>query len=164
MSSLNVRRGKYGLYNNKLYRILSKSISSKSDTIELCSTDEQDLKNGFTNNDSEFITKKYGFTCTKEVPKYEITEAYEITTYANYKGLKLYIHGKKSDNMLTLLHTQMISSHSERDREIRDTLIEMGFYVFNVDKFGLTYAKDVPIDDPELEIFEERKEIDISKL
>ena len=58
----------------------------------------------------------------------------------------------------------MISSHSERDREIRDTLTEMGFYVFEVDKFGLTYAKDVPIDDPELEIFEERKEIDISKL
>lgn len=155
-----IRNGRYGIYNGELYRIGK----TYKNSVHLCSENRNDLRNGFTCDSSESFIEKYGFVCIKDVPKDEITEAYKITPYANYKGFKLYIHGKKSDNMLTLLHTQMILSHSERDREIRDTLIEMGFYVFNVDKFGLTYAIDVPIDDPELEIFEGRKEIDISKL
>lgn len=158
-----LRDGKHVVFHNNTYDFFGDQ-GSTDGMVYIVSRNKDDIQNGFIPINVEY-NKKYGFfQCQKEVPKNEITEAYEITTYANYKGFKLYIHGKKSDNMLTLLHTQMISSHSERDREIRDTLIEMGFYVFNVDKFGLTYAKDVPIDDPELEIFEERKEIDISKL
>lgn len=159
-----MKRGRYAIHNGNEYQIYN-GVLDNENVILLLSHNREDLQNGFILSYSEeYMHRRQFFTCEKEVYKSEITEAYEITPYANYKGFKLYIHGKKSDNMLTLLHTQMISSHSERDREIRDTLIEMGFYVFNVDKFGLTYAKDVPIDDPELEIFEERKEIDISKL
>lgn len=157
-----MRRGTYVIYKGQEYRTgLWEKIPG---IVRLSSLNEKDLDKGFYCVKSQEYMKLHGFRCQKEVPKSEITEVYKITPYANYKGFKLYIHGKKSDNMFTLLHTQIISSHSERDREIRDTLIEMGFYVFNVDKFGLTYAKDVPIDDPELETFEERTEIDISEL
>lgn len=154
-----IRNGRYGMYNGELYRIGK----TYKNSVHLCSENRDDLRNGFTCDSSESFIEKYGFVCIKDVPKGEITEAYEITTYAHYKGLKLYIHGKKTENMLILLNNQLLSN-SESDCEVRDVLIGMGFYVFNVDKFGCMYAKDVPIDAPELEIFEERKEIDISKL
>lgn len=158
-----LRDGKYVVFNNNIYYPSGKK-SPNDGMVYIISENKDDIQNGFIPINVEY-NKKYGFfQCRKEVPKNEITEAYEITTYANYKGFKLYIHGKKSDNILTLLNTQMLSNYSESDCKIRDVLIEMGFYVFEVDKTGCTYAKDVPIDDPELEIFEERKEIDISKL
>ncbi|MDE7294539.1 MAG: hypothetical protein K2N72_08975 [Oscillospiraceae bacterium] len=164
MSSLNVRRGKYGLYNGKLYRILSKSISSKSDTIEICSTDEQDLKNGFINNDSEFITKKYGFTCTKEVPKSEITEAYEIRTHAIYKGETLDIIGGRPGFLTLSTQYRIPHNASREDEAYRKELIKKGFQRGMTEIDGSYWDIIVPIDDPGIELIEERKELDINKL
>ncbi|MCM1061789.1 MAG: hypothetical protein NC452_16085 [Eubacterium sp.] len=159
MSPLNVRRGKYGLYNGKLYRILSKSFSSKSDTIEICSTDEQDLKNGFTNNDSEFFTKKYGFTCTKEVPKYEITEAYEIRTYVVFREMKFGIISL-DDEFIRIQNECSNDPNDETNKQLRS----WGFSEYIRDKFSIIFDKYIPTNDPEIKIIEERKEIDISKL
>ncbi len=168
MSSLNVRRGKYGLYNGKLYRILSKSIYSKSGMIEICSTDEQDLKNGFINNDSEFITKKYGFTCTVEVPKNEITEAYEIKTHAVYKGLTLDIIGcrEKDGKVFSILSTPYRLPYNPTGEQLKtkNFLLENGFHDGQHEIDGCWYEIEVDMNDLELNLIEERTEIDISKL
>ncbi|MDE6599970.1 MAG: hypothetical protein K2K34_07850 [Oscillospiraceae bacterium] len=166
MSFINVRRGKYGVYNGKLYRILSKSISLKSDIIEICSTDEQDLENGFMNNDSEFFTKKYGFTCTKEIHKSEITEVYEIVTHAIYKGLTCgIIGGRNGTNLLTLAAPYEFPHNPTGEMlEIRNNLVEMGFHDAIHEKTFCMYIIEVDMDDPELELVEEITESDISKL
>lgn len=154
------KNGYYGMYNGSLYRIGKRYETSA----ELCSDDRNDMDNGFVCNSSESFIKQYGFVCTKNVPKSEITEVYRIRSFADYKGFKLYIYKTNPDNTLTLLFPPMLSEYSEDECKIRDILVELGFYVFETDKTGHTYAKDISADDPEAEFYQTREEIDICKL
>ena len=157
-----VRNGNYGMYKGKLYRIGQ----TYKDSVHLCSINRDDLNNEFICNYTKTQTEYYGFICIKDVPKSEITEAYEIKTHAFYKGITYSIIGvENGTNLLTLAAPCEIPLHPTGEMlEIKNNLVEMGFYVYIADKFGLTYAKDVSIDDPELKIIEERTEIDINKL
>lgn len=159
-----IRNGRYGMYNGELYRIGK----TYKNSVHLCSENRDDLRNGFTCDSSESFIEKYGFVCIKDVPKSEITEAYKIETYALYKGLKFDIIGSHQEgtNILLNLCGNQISSHnpSEEERKYEDKLIKIGFHMGIVDKTFYMYEKSVPMDDPELEIFEERTEIDINKL
>lgn len=134
----------------------------------ITSYDRNDLNNGFVCDLNEDFIKKYGFYCQKTVPKNEITEAYKIKTYVLYKGLKFDIIGSHQEgtNILLNLCGNQISSHnpSEEEQKYEEKLIKIGFHMGIVDKTFYMYEKSVPIDDPELETFEERKEIDISEL
>lgn len=164
MKLSDIRRGKYGMYNGKLYRILLKSISLKSDIIEICSTDMQDLKNGFTNDDPEFITQKYGFTCTKKIPKSEITQAYEIRTHAKYKGVSASIMGSLKPGCIRLATTCLYWLGEDRDEFLKNAT-NAGFEYTDTEQGGYKiYEKEVSLDDPDLELIEKRTEIDISKL
>ena len=136
--------------------------------VYIVSRNKDDIKNGFIPINVEY-NKKYGFfQCQKEVPKNEITEAYKIKTYALYKGLKFDIIGSHQEgtNILLNLCGNQISSHnpSEEERKYEEKLIKIGFHMGIVDKTFYMYEKSVPMDDPELEFFEQRAEIDLSKL
>ncbi len=155
-----IKRGIYCIYNSIEYSF-DKVIGDK---VLITSYDRNDLNNGFVCNLNENFIKKYGFYCQKEVLKSEITEAYEITPYANYKGFTFDVYGPNENRKLRLVTQQWLSNYSESECKIRDSLVEIGFYVREVDKCGCTYEKYVSIDDPDVEVFEERTEIDISKL
>ncbi|MDE6592637.1 MAG: hypothetical protein K2K57_06200 [Oscillospiraceae bacterium] len=158
-----VRDGYYVIYHNKEYSLFYGKIENKKNVLIL-SHNPNDINNGFKLSYSEEYMKEHQFfTCEKEVPKSEISEAYKIKTYADYKGFRLYVYGQDVNNVLRLVTVQELSHSSKSDGKIRETLMEMGFKIFDVEKTGCTYVKYVPIDDPELELIEERTEIDISK-
>lgn len=154
------KNGYYGMYNGSLYRIGKRYETS----VELCSDDRNDMDNGFVCNSSESFIKQYGFVCIKNVPKSELTEVYRIRYFADYRGTRFYIYRSDPDNTVTLLCPLMLSDYSEDDCKIRDRLVEMGFYVFETDKAGHTYAKDIPADDPQVQILQIREKVDISKM
>lgn len=154
------KNGYYGMHEGRLYRIGKRYETAA----ELCSEDREDLSNGFACSHSESFIRKYGFVCIKDVPKSELTEVYRIRTFAQYKDIKLYVYKANRDHTLILLCPQLLSDFSEDDRRIRDKLTGMGFYVFETEKAGHTYAKNVPPDDPDMQLFQIREKIDIDKL
>lgn len=161
---LQIRKGEYGIYNNKLYRILS--FNSNADMLTLCSTDENDLNNGFTRNESESIINMYGFISTKEVQRKEIIKAYRISTHAKYKGYAFDIIGGKNDAKFLTLSTHNRISNDPVGEELflRESLINIGFQKGHTDIDGSWYEKEVPIDDPDLELVENSGEIDVTEL
>lgn len=130
-----------------------------TEIIRLISWDKNDLKNGFLCYESQSFMSKYGFSCEKEVPKSEITEAYEIRTYALYRNIEFNIYGSK-DNQIRIVRY----CSSGRDDELAKKLQTWQFSVFDADKFHVSYDSYISVDDPELEIVEKRTELDISKL
>lgn len=165
MNSREVRIGKYGECEGKLYRILSGDGNSEPETIKLCSSDEHDPENGFTNNYSEYTSKKYGFTYVKDVPKSEITQVCDIRAYVVYKGIKFAVIGGRNGTNLVTLCGNLIRSYNsgEEERKYEEELIKIGFHKGIVDKTFYMYIKEVPIDDPELELFELRQKTDLDK-
>lgn len=132
--------------------------------VRLSSWDEKSLDNGFYCVKSQDYIEKFGFRCQKEVPKSEITEAYEIRTHAKYKGETLDIIGGRP-GFVTLSTQRRISHNANReDEEYRNELIKKGFQRGMTEIDGSHWEVIIPIDDPEVEFIEERTEIDISKL
>ena len=153
-----IRNDNYGLYNDKLYRI---SIVH-NDSVRLCSNYPSDVNNGFICNDSEYVIKKYGFVCIKEVSKSEITEAYEIRTHAVYKGVGATIIGSSKENHIGL-RTCCLDGENKADflRKVNNAEFE---YCEREQGGYDIYGKDVSLDDPDLQLIEKRTEIDINKL
>ena len=158
MNNCYVRKGKYCLYNGVLYKILSKSSNEQANVIRLCSTDKTDLKNGFVCNDTEDIIKRYGFVCTKNIFKSKITNAYEIRTYAIYRGFEMDVLGIY-DNSIRLVD----GGNPPSDEKVNRLLL-WGFSEYYRERSWIEYDKYVSVNDPDLQLIEKRTELDISKL
>ena len=152
-----MKSGTYFVYHGKEYMDSTKSVP-KGYKI-LLSGNKDDLNDGFYCTESENFMKKFGFVCEKKVPKSEITEAYEIRTYALYRNIEFKIYGSK-DNQIRIVRY----CSSGRDDELAKKLQTWQFSVFDADKFHVSYDSYISVDDPELEIVEKRTELDISKL
>lgn len=152
-----MKSGTYFVYHGKEYMDSTKSVP-KGYKI-LLSGNKDDLNDGFYCTESENFMKKFGFVCEKKVPKSEITEAYEIRTYALYRNIEFNIYGSK-DNQIRIVRY----CSSGRDDELAKKLQTWQFSVFDADKFHVSYDSYISVDDPELEIVEKRTELDISKL
>ncbi len=161
MNSRKIRSGKYGEYKGKLYKILPGDGSSDQETIKLCSSDEQDLENGFTNHFDKSASELWGFSCIKAVPKSEITKLCNITPRIVYKGIQFTaIGGRGGTNFVTLCSNFIRSCNpGEKEQEYEKELIKIGFHKGIVDKTIYMYIKEVPLDDPELEVFEIRQKV-----
>ena len=103
--------------------------------------------------------QSHSFRCFKDVPKSEITEAYEIETYAIYRDIRFQILSSK-ENQIRIVRLCC----GGIDNEIEEWLQSWGFSVFQADKFSTAYDSYISLNDPELEIIEERKPLDINKL
>ncbi|MDE7293971.1 MAG: hypothetical protein K2N72_06075 [Oscillospiraceae bacterium] len=158
MGAREIRQGVYGIYGGKAYKILP---SGSPDTARLLSSDKDDLKNGFENNYSEYTSKKYGFTCAKNVPLGEVSDICFITPKIIYKGLEVFHIGSRNGTNFVTLCGKLIRSCNpgEEERKYEDELIKREFHKGIVDKTFYMYIKEVPIDDPELELFELRQKL-----
>ena len=151
-----MKSGTYFIYHGKEYMDSTKSVP-KGYKI-LLSGNKDDLNDGFYCTESENFMKKFGFVCEKKVPKSEITEAYEIRTYAIYRGKKFDVNPWYEDIQLIIGFDRI--TEADKIKEIKS----WGFIELQYERTTTTFEKIVSIDDPELEIVEKRTELDISKL
>mgnify|MGYP006866674689 FL=1 len=106
--------------------------------------------------------KDHGFRCFKDVPRSEITEAYDIRTHAVYKGVVASIVGCLKPNWIGLLTACL---YNEDKEEFLKKVNKAGFKYYGREQGGVdVYAIDVSLDDPDLQLIQKRKELDISKL
>ena len=155
-----MKSGTYFVYHGKEYMDSTKSVP-KGYKI-LLSGNKDDLNDGFYCTESENFMKKFGFVCEKKVPKSEITEAYEIRTYAVYKGVTASIIGWLKDNKVEL---QTNCLYGEDEKEFLKKMEYAGFEFSHGEQGGYrVYAKIVSLDGPDLQLLEHRTELDISKL
>ena len=155
-----IKSGKYAVYQDREYAISSKE--TPPDFIRLISWEKSDLNRGFICYNSEEFIKKFGFSCEKEVPKSEITEAYDIRTHAVYKGVGASIIGCLKKNWIGLRTTCL---YGEDENEFLKKVNNAGFEYIEREQGGVdVYGIDVSLDDPDLKLEEIRKELDINKL
>ena len=155
-----IKDGEYAVYQDREYAISSKE--TPPDFIRLISWEKSDLNRGFICYESEEFIKKFGFYCEKEVPKSEITEAYDIRTHAVYKGVGASIVGCLKPNWIGLMTACL---YNEDKEEFLKKVNKAGFKYYGREQGGVdVYAIDVSLDDPDLKLEEIRKELDISKL
>lgn len=106
--------------------------------------------------------KDHGFRCFKDVPRSEITEAYDIRTHAVYKGVVASIVGCLKPNWIGLLTACLYNE--DKEKFLQD-VNNAGFEYLGREQGGVDiYGIDVSLDDPDLQLIEKRKELDISKL
>lgn len=162
MSKL-LRDGKYAVFHNNTYELYRK-YDSNDGMVYIVSMNTNDMQNGFIPINVEY-NKKYGyFQCQKEVPKSEITEAYEIRTHAKYKGVSASIMGSLKPGCIRLATTCLYWLGEDRDEFLKN-VTNAGFEYTDTEQGGYKiYEKEVSLDDPDLELIEKRTEIDISKL
>ena len=155
-----IKDGEYAVYQDREYAISSKE--TPPDFIRLISWEKSDLNRGFICYESEEFIKKFGFYCEKEVPKSEITEAYDIRTHAVYKGVGASIVGCLKPNWIGLMTACL---YNEDKEEFLKMVNKAGFKYYGREQGGVdVYAIDVSLDDPDLQLIQKRKELDISKL
>lgn len=159
-----MKDGEYAIYKGNEYTIYNGELDNKN-VILLLSHDRTDLKRGFKSSYSEEYMQRYDFfTCEKEVPKSEITEAYEIRTHAVYKGVSASIMRSLKPNCILLVAPYLYWLDGDRDEYLKK-VTNAGFEYTTTEQGGYEiYEKEVSLDDPDLELIEERTEIDISKL
>ena len=158
-----LRDGEYVIFHNNIFYPSGKK-SPTEGMIYIISENRYDLRNGFMPINVEY-NKKYGyFQCQKEVPKSEITEAYEIRTHAKYKGVSASIMGSLKPGCIRLATTCLYWLGEDKDEFLKNAT-NAGFEYTDTEQGGYEiYEKEVSLDDPDLELIEERTEIDISKL
>ena len=155
-----IKDGEYAVYQDREYAISSKE--TPPDFIRLISWEKSDLNRGFICYESEEFIKKFGFYCEKEVPKSEITEAYDIRTHAVFKGVGASIVGCLKPNWIGLMTACL---YNEDKEEFLKKVNKAGFKYYGREQGGVdVYAIDVSLDDPDLQLIQKRKELDISKL
>ena len=97
-----------------------------------------------------------------DINKKCVTKAYEYYAYAVYKGIKCYIVGSIPDKNAFFLETY---DEIYVDDPLYPIFTELGFSMGRDIGYGkYTYCKYVSPDDPDLQIFEERTEIDVNSL
>lgn len=157
-----IKNGRYAIYKGAEYLIYNGDIDNKN-AILLLSGSRDDLKNGFSlSYDEDYMKSREIFCCEKEVPKSEITEAYDIRTHAVYKGVGASIMGFLKNGWL-VLETNWL--YNEDKEEFLKKVNKAGFKYYGREQGGVdAYGIDVSLDDPDLQLIEKRKELDISKL
>ena len=157
-----IKNGRYAIYKGVEYLIYNGDIDNKN-AILLLSGSRDDLKNGFSlSYDEDYMKSRQFFCCEKEVPKSEITEAYDIRTHAVYKGVGASIIGCLKKNWIGLRTTCL---YGEDENEFLKKVNNAGFEYIEREQGGVdVYGIDVSLDDPDLKLEEIRKELDISKL
>ena len=125
----------------------------------LYSWDLTDLNNGFMANGP------YG--CIKKIRKSEILKIYSYHTTACYNGIMCSIIGPNLITGKYFIETDdwINITKNAMDKELLHKVEEYGFERGREIGHGMfTYVKNVFLYDPDLKIFEERKEIDINML
>lgn len=157
-----IRNGRYAVYRSNEYLIFNGKLDNRYSVL-LLSHNRDDLKKGFSlSYDEEYMLRRHFFTCEKEVPKSEITEAYEIRSHAVYKGVEASIIGCLKENWIGL-RTCCLDGENKNEFLIKVNIA--GFKFITREQGGTdVYGLDVSLDDPDLRIEEIRKELDINKL
>ena len=159
-----LREGIYCEYMSNMYLTFFDKGMCDSDSAYLFSRDKKDLLNGFVCEKSERYMSKFGFSCNKIVPKSEITKAYKVRQYANYKDIKCGILGVTENGVRIGVRCNRHNINHKDDEIIEKKVLSWGFTVYMEERDFTIYESLVSPDDPELEIFQVRDEIDISKL
>ncbi len=149
--------GRYLIHKNKEWRI-NNGERLNNGFVRIVSYDRSDLKNGFFTTKSDEYLNKHGFYCFKDIPKNEITEAYEIRTYAIYKGFEMGVLGIE-DGVVRIID----GGNPPSDEQI-NRLLSWGFSEYWRERSWIDYDKYVSLDDPDLRLIEERRELDIGNL
>lgn len=156
------KNGEYVIYHNTEYIYRYCFENKPKNMVRLVSYDRQSLNDGFYTNRTEEYMQEHGFRCFKDVPKSEITKAYNIRTYAVYKGVNASIVGWEKDNKVEL-YTNCL--YGEDEEEFLKQMEYAGFEFSHGEQGGYrVYAKIVSLDDPDLQLLEHRTELDIDKL
>lgn len=149
------KNGIYALYNDTEYLC-----EFKNNGITLYSWDLNDLANGFVANGL------YG--CIKKISKSEIIKVYSYHTSASYNSIMCSIIGPSLTTGKYFLETEdwiSITSNASGNKILLDKVEKNGFKRGREIGHGMfTYVKYVSPGDPNLQIFEERTEIDVNSL
>ena len=157
-----IRQNKYVIYKGIEYIYRRCDENKNHGLVRLVSYDRRSLADGFFTDRSEEYMKDHGFRCFKDVPKSEITEAYDIRTHAVYKEVGASIIGCLKPNWIGLRTTCL---YGEDENEFLKKVNNAGFKYIEREQGGVdVYGIDVSLDDPDLKLEEIRKELDISKL
>ena len=157
-----IKQNEYVIYKGIEYIYRDCDENKNNGLVRLVSYDRRSLADGFFTNRSEEYMKDHGFRCFKDVPKSEITEAYEIRTHAVYKGVVASIVGCLKTNWIGLMTACL---YNEDKEEFLKKVNKAGFKYYGREQGGVdVYAIDVSLDDPDLQLIKKRKELDISKL
>lgn len=144
------------------YERYYKYIPIEPGDIELTSSDREDLENGFV----PYYDRPDEFSCIKVVHKSEITKAYRYDPYVIYRDIKCLIRSfDRSKNRYYLETYFTINPDKLSNIVMIAKLAAAGFDVGLYEKYwGWYYEKYVSPDDPDLQIIEQRKEIDVNIL
>jgi len=157
-----IRQNEYVIYKGIEYIYRDCDENKNNGLVRIVSYDRRSLADGFFTDRSEEYMKDHGFRCFKDVPKSEITEAYEIRTHAVYKGVVASIVGCLKTNWIGLLTACLYNE--DKEKFLQD-VNNAGFKYLGREQGGVdVYGIDVSLDDPDLQLIEKRKELDISKL
>ena len=157
-----IRQNEYVIYKGIEYIYRDCDENKNNGLVRIVSHDRRSLADGFFTNRSEEYMKDHGFRCFKDVPRSEITEAYDIRTHAVYKGVGASIMGFLKNGWL-VLETNWL--YNEDKEEFLKKVNNAGFKFVGPEHGGVdVYRIDVSPDDPDLKLEEIRKELDISKL
>ena len=157
-----IRQNEYVIYKGIEYIYRDCDENKNNGLVRIVSHDRRSLADGFFTNRSEEYMKDHGFRCFKDVPRSEITEAYDIRTHAVYKGVVASIVGCLKPNWIGLLTACL---YNEDEEKFLQDVNNAGFEYLGREQGGVDiYGIDVSLDDPDLKLEEIRKELDISKL
>lgn len=157
-----IRQNEYVIYKGIEYIYRDCDENKNNGLVRIVSHDRRSLADGFFTNRSEEYMKDHGFRCFKDVPRSEITEAYDIRTHAVYKGVVASIVGCLKPNWIGLMTACL---YNEDKEEFLKKVNKAGFKYYGREQGGVdVYAIDVSLDDPDLQLIQKRKELDISKL
>ena len=157
-----IRQNEYVIYKGIEYIYRDCDENKNNGLVRIVSHDRRSLADGFFTNRSEEYMKDHGFRCFKDVPRSEITEAYDIRTHAVYKGVVASIVGCLKPNWIGLLTACLYNE--DKEKFLQD-VNNAGFEYLGREQGGVNiYGIDVSLDDQDLQLIEKRKELDISKL
>ena len=105
-----------------------------------------------------------GFTCMKVVHGNDVLDVCQYDAYAFYNGIKCRIKGPHKTKNVYFLETYEWFNLS-KDTDLLRKVKEYGFERCDDIGHGIfTFGKYVSPEDPDLQIFEERTEIDVNSL
>ncbi len=141
------------------YERCYKDLAIEPGDIELWSTDKKDLERSFYVIQNDV----YGFICMKVVHRSEVKAAYRYNTYAYYSGIKCDIRNHKNMGFFFLetYNAIKIDENSGMLIEFKNRGFTLGR---EIDPGHFSFIMEVKQNDPNLQIFEERKEIDVNSL
>ncbi|GHU55518.1 hypothetical protein FACS1894132_11730 [Clostridia bacterium] len=161
-----MRRGYYVVYNGKEYFW---SINGKNDKIlKIKSFNQEDLNNGFTQlieditieDGKKYVYRYDYFVCEKNIKRNEATELFEIVHQAFYKGEQYCVMGGRAGHIALSKDIPFYLPNIELENW-RKKMENIGFESHNDWHGPLNYIGSIPLDDPDLQIIEERVDIPI---